>query len=71
MASNTSKTAIEFIKSQEATIAAQKIQLSINERNISLFQQTIKELEEEILYYKNRMACLEKDILEMADKREE
>jgi hypothetical protein len=71
MASNTSKTAIDFIKSQEATIAAQKIQLSINERNISLFQQTIKELEEEILYYKNRMACLEKDILEMADKREE
>jgi len=50
MASNTSKTAIDFIKSQEATIAAQKIQLSINERNISLFQQTIKELEEEILY---------------------
>lgn len=66
-----SKSAIEFIKSQDATIAAQKIQLSVNERNISLFQHTIKELQAEVLYYKNRMACLEKDMLEMADSTKE
>jgi hypothetical protein len=68
MASTTSENAIDFIRSQESIIVAQKIQLSVNERNISLFQKTIKELQEEVLYYKNRMACLEKDMLEMADK---
>jgi hypothetical protein len=68
MASTTSENAIDFIRSQESIIVAQKIQLSVNERNISLFQKTIKELQAEVLYYKNRMACLEKDMLEMADK---
>jgi hypothetical protein len=68
MASTTSENAIDFIRSQESIIVAQKIQLSVNERNIALFQKTIKELQEEVLYYKNRMACLEKDMLEMADK---
>ena len=68
MSSTTSENAIDFIRSQESIIVAQKIQLSVNERNISLFQKTIKELQEEVLYYKNRMACLEKDMLEMADK---
>jgi hypothetical protein len=68
MASTTSENAIDFIRLQESIIVAQKIQLSVNERNISLFQKTIKELQAEVLYYKNRMACLEKDMLEMADK---
>ena len=68
MATTTSENAIDFIRSQESIIVAQKIQLSVNERNIALFQKTIKELQEEVLYYKNRMACLEKDMLEMADK---
>jgi hypothetical protein len=68
MSSTTSENAIDFIRSQESIIVAQKIQLSVNERNISLFQKTIKELQTEVLYYKNRMACLEKDMLEMADK---
>ncbi len=68
MASTTSENAIDFIRSQESIIVAQKIQLSVNERNISLFQKTIKELQAEVLYYKNRMVCLEKDMLEMADK---
>ena len=68
MSSTTSENAIDFIRSQESIIVAQKIQLSVNERNISLFQKTIKELQAEVLYYKNRMACLEKDMLEMADK---